>query len=324
MFFPEKIFSVTEKQMKDTALQVFNHQRIHNDVYAEYLSLTGIASDEITSLEQIPFLPIELFKTRKVITGTAAVQKVFTSSGTGGKQSKHFVTDVGVYEESFSLGFNFFNGTPEQYCILALLPSYLERDGSSLIYMIEKLIGQSRHPLSGFFLDDFQELEMRLKKVESQRQKTMLLGVSYALLDFAENHAMHLSYTTIMETGGMKGKREEVTREQLHRQLTSGFGVTVIHSEYGMTELLSQSYSKGNGIFRCPPWMKVFARDVNDPFHILPPGQTGALNIIDLANFNSCSFIATSDLGRVNADNSFEVLGRIDNSDVRGCNLLVE
>jgi hypothetical protein len=319
------VFAVNESRFNHTALELFHWQSKQNEVYAEYLSLINRKPDIVTSIQQIPFLPIELFKTRKVITGEKDAEIVFSSSGTTGmEQSRHYVTEVSVYDESFMLGFKHFYGDPNNYCILALLPGYMERTGSSLIYMVDKLIKAGGHPLSGFFLDDYNELVNRLTILEKSEQKTLLIGVSFALLDLADKYQLQLKHTTVMETGGMKGRRKEITRGELHSYLESRLGVSSIHSEYGMTELLSQAYSQKDGIFHCPPTMKVMTRDINDPFQLLPAGQTGALNIIDLANINSCSFIATSDMGKVYEDGSFEVMGRIDNSDVRGCNLMVE
>lgn len=320
----EDIFSVSKSNFNSVTLEIFHIQAEKNEVYKEFLSLQKINLESITAVNQIPFLPVELFKTHRVVTGDSDTEILFTSSGTTGQQSRHFVTDISIYEKSFLKGFEIFYGSPVQYCFLALLPSYLERKGSSLIYMAEKLIEKSNHKLSGFFLDDFDELGNRLATLELKKQKTILLGVSYALLDFSNKYHSPLANTIIMETGGMKGKRKEITREELHQQLKGNFSLPAIHSEYGMSELLSQAYSKSNGKFFCPPWMKVIVRDINDPFQILNTNQTGVLNIIDLSNINSCSFIATSDLGRVNNDGSFEVLGRIDNSDLRGCNLMVE
>ena len=252
------------------------------------------------------------------------MEVTFTSSGTTGTiTSSHFVTDLGWYTESFRLAFSLFYGNIKNYTILALLPSYLEREGSSLIYMVDDLIKQSGNPYSGFFLYNYDELSYRLKKQKEAQKPTLLIGVTFALLDFIEQYKMDFAQLIVMETGGMKGRREEMIREELHEQLCKGFGVNTIHSEYGMTELLSQAYSNGNGIFNCPPWMKTIIRDTNDPMSLLNDGKTGGINVIDLANINSCSFIATQDLGRVYADNSFEVLGRFDNSDIRGCNLLI-
>ena len=319
----QRVFEVTNDEFAQLAIQIFYYQAIHNKVYKEYLKLIGNRGQGVDSLSKIPFLPIDLFKTHYVTTGEAKPEIVFSSSGTTGlQQSKHLVSDVTVYEQSFLNGFEYFYGSPSKYCILALLPSYQEREGSSLIYMVRKLIEESKHPLSGFFLNEDDELIKRLNTLETQKQSTILIGVSFALLDLTEKYSLNLRHTIIMETGGMKGRRKEITRDELHKQLKKRLGVTVIHSEYGMTELLSQAYSKRNGVFNCPSWMKVLVRDINDPLQLLPANQTGALNIIDLANFNSCSFIATSDLGKVYYDGSFEVLGRMDNSDLRGCSLL--
>jgi len=259
-----------------------------------------------------------------IISSIDPVEVTFTSSGTTGiTTSSHFVTDVGWYAESFRSAFRLFYGDIEKYCILALLPSYLEREGSSLIYMADDLIKQSNNPDSGFFLYNHDELYHQLKKQQSGQKPTLLIGVTFALLDFIEHYKLNFPELIVMETGGMKGRRKEMIREELHTTLCNGFGVDAIHSEYGMTELLSQAYSKGNGIFNCPPWMKIIARDTNDPMSLLNDDKAGGINVIDLANINSCSFIATQDLGKVYADNSFEVLGRFDNSDIRGCNLLI-
>ncbi len=304
-------------------MAVFKYQAAYNEIYMRYLTALKIKTEAVTELEQIPFMPIDFFKTHKVISGDNSSHNeawAFTSSGT--VQSRHYVTDTAVYEKSYLKGFAHFYGNIDEYCVLALLPSYLEREGSSLIYMAADLIKKSGHRESGFYLHNFDELILKLKELEYAKQKTILLGVTYALLDLAEEIGMKLNYTIVMETGGMKGKREEMVREELHTVLCQRFGVSAIHSEYGMTELLSQAYSKGNGIFYCPPWMKVMIRDTNDPFSFLPDNKTGGINIIDLANINSCSFIASQDLGKSYSDNSFEVLGRFDNSDIRGCNLL--
>ncbi len=320
------------------ALSVFNYQASNNPVYNQYINSLKIKSSSVTTLAQIPFLPIDFFKTHKIISESNKTelpeelnQKVFSSSGTTGSvQSKHYVSDIKVYEISYLNAFKYFYGNIEDYCVLALLPSYLEREGSSLIHMVDDLIKKSKHPQSGFYLNNYSDLLHTLKVIEDKKQKTILLGVSYALLDLAEifitdkEKKISLKNTIIMETGGMKGKRKEMIKEELHNQLCRKFGVTSIHSEYGMTELLSQAYSKGNGIFYCPPWMKVLIRDVNDPFSFLPAEKSGGINIIDLSNINSCSFIATQDLGKIHLNESFEVLGRFDTSDIRGCNLLVE
>lgn len=323
----ESIFEITtSEQFNNSAMAIFRYQAEENEVYNRYIKALKVNVDKITEPEQIPFLPIEFFKTHEIITNyklQIADSKIFTSSGTTGSiQSKHYVSDISLYEKSYSKGFEHFYGNIEEYCILALLPSYLEREGSSLMYMTDDLIKKSKHPKSGFYLHNYDELLLTLKQL--QDQKTILIGVTYALLDLVERIGKgDYKNLIIMETGGMKGKREEMVREELHERLCKGFGIDVIHSEYGMTELLSQAYSKGNGVFDCPPWMKILIRDTNDPFAILPHHKTGGINVIDLANINSCSFIATQDLGRSLSDNSFEVLGRFDNSDIRGCNLLV-
>jgi phenylacetate-coenzyme A ligase PaaK-like adenylate-forming protein len=278
----------------------------------------------VKSLEQIPFLPIQFFKSHKVVSNKNPIQETFTSSGTTGMTtSKHFVTDVSLYEESYRNGFSQFYGNIEDYVVLALLPSYLEREGSSLIYMVEDLIQMTNNPESGFYLHNHEELIGKLIRLDSSGQNVILIGVTYALLDLIEKHPFQLQNTIIMETGGMKGRRKEMIREELHEQLCQGFGVTAIHSEYGMTELLSQAYSLGNGVFECPSWMQILVRDTEDALSYVAEGKTGGINVIDLANINSCSFIATQDLGKKNPNNSFEVLGRFDNSDIRGCNLMV-
>jgi len=269
-------------------------------------------------------MPIEFFKTKEILSSLDPIQETFTSSGTTGlATSKHHVTDLSFYEYSFRNGFSKFYGNIEDYAVLALLPSYLERDGSSLIYMVNDLIEGSNHPDSGFYLDDYEALAKKIIELDSDGQNVILIGVTYALLDLIELQKFNLKNTIIMETGGMKGKRKEIIREELHQILSEGFGVPKIHSEYGMTELLSQAYSLGDGIFECPPWMDILIRDTEDPLTILEDEKTGGINVIDLANFNSCSFIATQDLAKKYADYSFEVLGRFDNSDIRGCNLMV-
>lgn len=269
-------------------------------------------------------MPIEVFKSQTVISGEFKPQEIFTSSGTTGMEtSKHFVQELDLYTKSFRKGFELFYGPVSNYCVLALLPAYLERTGSSLVYMANDFINQSRHPLSGFYLNDLSQLAENLKKLEKENQPTLLLGVSFALLDLAEQFPQKLSNTIVMETGGMKGRRKELTRDELHTILKRGFGLDKIHSEYGMTELLSQAYSTGDGVFNCPPWMRVLIREQSDPLSYAPAGKTGGINVIDLANIDSCSFIATSDLGRLHTNGNFEVLGRFDSSDVRGCNLMV-
>lgn len=318
---------ITPSDFTQRALSVFRYQALENEVYRKYITRLGIVADDIKKLEEIPFLPIEFFKSQKIVTGntnSAVKSEIFKSSGTTGSiQSKHFVSDVSVYEKSYLKAFELFYGDIQDYVILALLPSYLERDGSSLIYMAADLIKRTMHPDSGFYLTNYDALILKLKEGFPDR-KILLLGVTYALLDLVEKEKLQLKDVVIMETGGMKGQRKEMVREELHALLCKGFGVNAIHSEYGMTELLSQAYSKGSGVFNCPPWMKIMIRDTNDPFTFLPQSRSGGINVIDLANINSCSFIATQDLGKVHADGSFEVLGRFDNSDIRGCNLMAD
>lgn len=324
MNFANRIFNITsEKEFCNLAIEIFNYQYQTNQVYQNFCKLLKVSPSAIASIEKIPFLPIEFFKSQQVICGDKTFESIFLSSGTTGEtQSKHYVKDVTVYEQSFVKGFEQFYGKLTDYCFLALLPSYLERESSSLIYMTEYLIKHSNHPLSGFYLNNYNDLIHVLKKLENQ--KTILIGVSFALLDLAEHYKLNLENIIIMETGGMKGRRKEMTRNELHTIYKERFNATEIHSEYGMTELLSQAYSKGNGLFKTPNWMKILIREPNDPFNLLNANQIGGINVIDLANFNSCSFITTQDLGKIYNDNSFEVLGRFDNSDLRGCNLLIQ
>jgi len=312
------------KEFVKTALKVFRFQYENNAVYRKFCDFLNIDPGQIKTVEQIPFLPIQFFKSERVLSDKKPVEITFTSSGTTGNQtSSHFITDVSVYEQSFRKGFSEFYGNIENYVVLALLPSYLERDGSSLIYMVEDLIQKSNHPESGFYLHNYDELIEKLVFLDNSGQNTLLIGVTYALLDVVEKQQFDLKNTIVMETGGMKGRRKEMIREELHHTLQKGFGVNAIHSEYGMTELLSQAYSLGNGIFDCPPWMKVLIRDTEDAMTLIDNERTGGINVIDLANINSCSFIATQDLGKKYDNGSFEVLGRFDNSDIRGCNLMV-
>ena len=306
------------------AMKIFRYQYEHNEVYQKYCALVKKTPSNVKHITEIPFLPIEFFKSKKIVSNLSKEQAIFTSSGTTGQiTSKHYVTDLGFYEYSFRNAFSKFYGNIEDYAILALLPSYLEREGSSLIYMIKDLIEGSNHVDSGFYLNNYEELVNKLRDLENEGQNVLLIGVTYALLDLIENFEFNLNNTIVMETGGMKGRRKEMIREELHSLLKKGFGVNEIHSEYGMTELLSQAYSLGNGIFECPPWMDVLIRETEDPFTLVTTGKTGGINVIDLANFNSCSFIQTQDLGRKFDNFSFEVLGRFDNSDIRGCNLMV-
>lgn len=307
----------------ELALQQFHCQCELNNVYGNYIKALKIAPMKINSLEKIPFLPIEFFKTHQVMTGSFDPQKTFESSGTTGQtSSKHIVKDLTIYDRSFTASFEKNYGSISDYCFLALLPSYLDREGSSLIYMVEKMIEQTHKKGSGFYLNNQLELAQQLVRNEDLGVKTILIGVTFALLDFAQKYSMPLRNTIVMETGGMKGRREEMTREEVHSILAKAFSLQNIHSEYGMTELLSQAYSSGNGIFVNPPWMHTFVRDATDPLVCYNMGR-GALNIIDLANTNSCSFIATQDLGIVHESGDFEVSGRMDHSDVRGCSTMV-
>lgn len=322
----DRIFAIgSATDFHRACLDVFAYQASHCPVYAEYLTLLNRKPETIERVADIPFLPIEFFKKHRVISATGTPQVIFSSSGTTGSiQSKHHVADVTVYKRSFRAAFEQFYGSPGGLAILALLPSYSEREGSSLIYMVDDLIRQSNHPSSGYFLYNYGQLHGVLQQLRSSGTKTLLIGVTYALLDFVEAHPIDFPELMVLETGGMKGRRREMIREEVHEHLRKGFHVPHIHSEYGMTELLSQAYSKGNGLFSCPPWMRVSIRDTNDPFSLLPNQRTGAINIIDLANIYSCAFIATQDLGKLYDDGSFEVLGRFDQSDIRGCNLLVQ
>tara|TARA_R110002049_G_scaffold70608_7_gene182373 strand:- start:572 stop:1549 length:978 start_codon:yes stop_codon:yes gene_type:complete len=318
------IFNINNQtEFEDSALQIFNFQFKNNSVYRSFCDLLYKHPSDVKTIKDIPFLPIQFFKTHKVLS-SEPIQTTFTSSGTTGSiTSKHYVSDLEIYNQSFTRGFQEFYGNIEDYIVLALLPSYLERAGSSLVYMVNDMISKSKHPESGFYLNNLSELKDRLIKLDHQGKKVLLIGVSFALLDLVETHQFNLKNTIIMETGGMKGRRKELIREELHKQLKTGFGVENIHSEYGMTELLSQAYSKGNGVFNCPKWMKILTRDTEDALSINTFEKAGGINVIDLANIHSCSFIATQDLGLVNKDGTFEIVGRFDNSDIRGCNLMV-
>lgn len=325
MISPQDIFTISsQKQFEKIALKVFRFQHENNIVYRDFCNFLNIEKGSVKSLKQIPFLPIQFFKSHDVLSSSDAIQETFTSSGTTGMiTSKHLITDVSLYEESYRNAFSEFYGNIEDYAVLALLPSYLERNGSSLIYMVKDLIELSNNENSGFYLNNYDELIAKLIALDTSGQNVILIGVTYALLDLIEQQKFQLKNTIIMETGGMKGKRKEIIREELHEILCNGFGVSSIHSEYGMTELLSQAYSLGDGIFECPNWMSVQIRDTEDALSYIENGKTGGINVIDLANINSCSFIATQDLGKKYDNNSFEVLGRFDNSDIRGCNLMV-
>ena len=325
MISTHDIFTISnQKQFDKIALKVFRFQYENNLVYREFCDFLKTEVQKVKTIQQIPFLPIQFFKSHSVVSNTNPIQTTFTSSGTTGMvTSKHLVTDVSIYEESYRKGFSQFYGNIEDYVVLALLPSYLEREGSSLIHMVDDLIQLSNHPESGFYLHNYDELIEKIIQLDQSGQNVILIGVTYALLDLIEKQSFQLENTIIMETGGMKGKRKEMIREELHQQLCNGFGVESIHSEYGMTELLSQAYSLGDGIFECPSWMQISIRDTEDALSYVREGKTGGINVIDLANINSCSFIATQDLGKKYSNGSFEVLGRFDHSDIRGCNLMV-
>ncbi|MEB8345918.1 acyl transferase [Flavobacteriaceae bacterium KMM 6898] len=321
----QSIFELkSSDEFQAKALEVFAYQYQNNSEYRKFCSLLGKTSDNVTHLKDIPFLPIDFFKSKKIVSASTTPETIFTSSGTTGSvTSKHFVLDPKIYKVSYTKAFELFYGDVTNYCVLALLPSYLERTGSSLIYMVDDLIKKSKHPESGFYLNDIDLLNKKIQVLDGKGTKIILIGVSFALLDMVEKHSLQLKHTIVMETGGMKGRRKEMIREELHGILKQGFGVDHIHSEYGMTELLSQGYSNGEGIFNAPPWMNILIRDPEDPMAYLAKGKTGGVNVIDLANIHSCSFIATQDLGKGYPDGSFEILGRFDNSDIRGCNLMV-
>ena len=330
MDFEKSIFAAQLDNFNGLALALFNYQYQNNTIYRQFCDSLQINAAAINSIKKIPFLPISFFKTHAVKTGEFETDTVFESSGTTQTiTSKHFVKDIELCRKSFNTCFEKFYGHPQNKCILGLLPAYLERKNSSLVMMVDELIKAGNNPLSGFYLYDHEKLHRTILHNELLKLPTLLIGVTYALLDFAEAYPMQLRHTIVMETGGMKGRREEMTRQEVHAVLQKQLDISLVHSEYGMTELLSQAYSKGDGIFHCPSWMKIVLRDEDDPFHIITAddaqnkSQTGLINIIDLANIHSCSFIATDDIGRLNANESFEVLGRADNSDVRGCSLMV-
>lgn len=321
----EDVFAVKEHNFNEIALEIFRHQAANNVIYNQYLTLIGCTPSTVRSVSEIPFLPIEFFKSHTITTGTWQSDDFFESSSTTGlNTSKHYIRDVTWYEESFRRCFEMVYSDVSEYCILALLPNYLERGQSSLVYMTQDLITRSTHELSGFYLYNHEALLDTLHALEQSGQKTILIGVSFALLDFAQlvNHTYQ--NLTIIETGGMKGRRKEMTRFELHNALASAFGDIPIHSEYGMTELFSQAYSTSAEMrFACPPWMKVLTTELEDPFQNSAQGKSGLLNVVDLSNIQTCSFIATSDIGRLYEDGTFEVLGRFDHSEQRGCNLMI-
>lgn len=320
------IFNISNNvDFEKLAMRIFHYQYANCEIYRQYVNRVAKDVTAIQTIRQIPFLPIDFFKHHRIVSGSFSDEIVFTSSGTTGMQcSTHHVVKVSLYQESFVKAFNSFVGNPEEFAILSLLPSYAERKGSSLLYMMEYLTQLSKHPKSGFYLYNKEDLVSNLQLLVASKQKTILWGVSYALLDLIETNTFSMPEILVFETGGMKGRRKEMLREDLHTRLKQGFGVSKIYSEYGMTELLSQAYSIGNQCFNTPPWMKVFIRDAYNPLHVFTStGVSGGINVIDLANLYSCSFIATQDIGILHNDNSFEVLGRFDNSDIRGCNLLI-
>lgn len=318
-----KVFEAQECDFDKLSLEAFQYQFWNNTVYNSYVKALGVNPAIVNSVSRIPFLPVTFFNTHSVKTGDFVAETIFESSGTTGSiNSRHLVKDLLLYKESFTRGFELFYGPVTDWCIIGLLPSYLERENSSLVYMVNELIRQSAHAQSGFYLTEFEKLSAVLKESEARKQKTLLIGVTFALLDFAELSHLSLQHTVVMETGGMKGRRKEMIRAEVHDLLKKGFDISAVHSEYGMTELLSQAYSKGEGIFSAPPWMKILVRDEEDPLAVKETGA-GIINIIDLANIDSCCFIATDDAGKVYQDGSFEVLGRMDGSDLRGCSLMV-
>ncbi len=322
--FKHSIFNLqSDIEFNEIARSLFRYQYKNNEIYRNFVDALGISESKVYHPEQIPFLPVSFFKTHKIISGNFSEEIIFESSGTTGEEtSKHYVVDTDLYQHSFTAGMELFYGDLSKYTVFALLPSYLERKNSSLVYMVEKILLRSNRQMGGFYLDDMDKLHQELLEAQQLGMKIMLIGVTFALLDMVESYHVNIPDAIVIETGGMKGRRKELTRMELHEKLCKGFGVKSIHSEYGMTESLSQAWSAGEGIFRCPSWMKILIADSNDPLSFLETGHTGGINIIDLANFHSCSFIATQDLGRVFEDGSFEVLGRFDNSDIRGCSLL--
>ena len=319
-----RIFEIkSDTEFQSLALEIFEYQYQRTSVYREFCEYLDVSPSTVSSFDQIPFLPIEFFKSRRILAVEAKPGLCFKSSGTTGSiTSKHYIADPDIYRKSFLLGFKKFYGDISQYCILALLPSYLERGDSSLVYMVREFIDQSPFEESGFYLSDLNRLSRQLEKLNGTDTPVILFGVTFALLDLAAHYSKPLRDTIVIETGGMKGRKKEMVREEVHSVLSGAWDLKSIHSEYGMTELCSQAYSKGDGIFHCPDWMKVLIRDPEDPMRILKTGASGGINVIDLANIHSCSFIATQDLGRLHKEGGFEVLGRFDHSDIRGCNLM--
>lgn len=319
------IFDSNLSNFDEFCFNLFEFQYQNNEIYRKYCNCIGISEPgTIRTIEKIPFLPISFFKTHRVLSSKQPIQKVFSSSATGGMgQSHHYITDLNIYIKSFVSGFERVFGKAQSYCFLALLPSYLEREGSSLIYMVQHLMNLSKHPLNGFFLYEHKTLAERIEQLERLNQPYVLFGVSFAMLDFIENARVEMKIGNIIETGGMKGRKKEITKMEVQTRLREGLKTDFIYSEYGMTELLSQAYAFHDGMYDCPPWMRILISDPNDPFSYMSTNKTGIINVIDLANINSCSFIQTADLGRKNESGQFEVLGRMDNSELRGCSLMI-
>jgi hypothetical protein len=322
----QQLFNISNhEEFNGIALEIFHYQYANNLVYADFVDHLSFDPKEVRHYTQVPFLPVSFFKSHLILSGEPHIETEFRSSGTTGlDNSRHAIMDTGLYRKSFLKGFSHFFGNIEDYTLLALLPSYLEKGDSSLIFMVDELIRRTGKPESGFFLDDLHKLHGLLTELRDRGEKVMLIGVTYALLDLADQYPVDFPQLFLMETGGMKGRRKEMVREEVHMRLKDAFCINQVYSEYGMTELLSQAYSKGDGLFETPPWMKVLIRDPNDPLTLNPEEKTGGINIIDLANLHSCSFIATQDLGKHYKDGKFEVLGRFDHSDIRGCNLMVD
>jgi len=321
-----RIFEIqSESDFQALAIEIFRFQAEHNLIYKDWLKHLKVDVNKVVSYEQIPFLPIEFFKSKQIISGSLYPNaSIFTSSSTTSQiASKHYVNNIEVYINSFTKGFNLFYGDVKKYAILALLPNYLQRQGSSLVYMVNDLIENSHNQHSGFYLDNLLDLKLKIEELKKQNQKVLLIGVTYALLDLCDLNVELNDQFIVMETGGMKGRRKEMIKEELHQVLKRGFNVQHIHSEYGMTELLSQAYSRANGIFDTPPWMRFLIRDIDDPLQLQKNAKTGGINVIDLANVYSCSFIATQDLGKMEENGQLALMGRFDHSDVRGCNLMI-